>query len=169
MAMSADSYVSLSTGAPDNIAPRITVPPDEAGGFDQYGIGVPAIIMSPFAKANYVSHVVHDQTSILKFIETKWNLGALTYRDANADNLFDCFDFSNPAFPDPPTLPLPGLPASGSTCQPLPLPALDPPPVPTTTTTTAPSTTVPTVNDVKAQLVAAAGASPVVATPRFTG
>ncbi len=37
-----------------------------------------------------MSHVVHDHTSILKFIETKWNLGAMTYRDANADNLLDC-------------------------------------------------------------------------------
>ena len=42
---------------------------------------------------NYVSHVVHDHTSVLRFIETKFNLGALTRRDANASNLLDCFDF----------------------------------------------------------------------------
>jgi hypothetical protein len=49
----------------------------------------------------------------LKLIETKWNLGALTYRDANADNLLDSVDFkSKPAFLEPPTLPAPALPAS---------------------------------------------------------
>ena len=48
---------------------------------------VPAFVISPFAKRNHVSHVVHDHTSVLKFIETKFNLGALTRRDANADSL----------------------------------------------------------------------------------
>ena len=64
-------------------------------------------------RKNYVSHVVHDHTSILKLIETKWNLPAMTYRDANADNLLDSLDFkSKPAFLKPPKLPKPGLPAS---------------------------------------------------------
>jgi hypothetical protein len=60
---------------------------------------------------------------VLKFIETKWNLGALTYRDANADNLLDTLNFHHPAFLEPPTLPKPGLPPTGSTCQPLPPPS----------------------------------------------
>jgi phospholipase C len=102
------------------------VPPDEPGAFDVLGPRVPGFVISPFAKANYVSHVVHDHTSILKFIETKFNLGAMTYRDANADDLLDCFDFANPGFLDPPTLPEPGLPAAGSTCQPLPRPQTEP-------------------------------------------
>ena len=69
-----------------------------------------------------MSHEVHDHTSILRFIETKWNLGALTYRDANASNLMDCFDFSAPTFATPPVLPNPGLPATGSPCEPQPWP-----------------------------------------------
>ncbi len=85
--------------------------------------------------------MVHDHTSILKFIETKFNLGAMTYRDANADNLFDCFDFSNPRFLEPPTLPEPGLPLAGSACQPQPRPPTNPPSAPTTTTTTTSTTT----------------------------
>ena len=48
-------------------------------------------------------------TSIPKFIERKWNIGALTYRDANADDLFDCLDFRKPGFVEPPTLPAPAL------------------------------------------------------------
>jgi phospholipase C len=119
--------------APDDIKPRITVPPDEPGGFDRYGMRVPALVISPFAKRDYVSHVVHDHTSVLKFIETKFNLGAMTYRDANADDLLDTLDFDNPGFREPPDLPKPALPASGSVCQALPLPEQ---PAPTTTTST---------------------------------
>src|SRR5262249_47222813 len=55
---------------------------------------------------------VRDHTAILKFIERKWNLGALTFRDANADDLFDCLDFSGqPPFLEPPVLPAPALAA----------------------------------------------------------
>ena len=129
--------------APDDIAPRITVPPDQPGDFAQYGIRVPGVVISPYARPGYVSSVVHDHTSILKFIETKFNLGAMTYRDANADNLFDCFDFSIPRFLEPPTLPEPGLPVAGSACQPQPRPATNPRNPPTTTTTTAPAPTTP--------------------------
>jgi len=130
--------------APDSIKPRVHVPPDAPGGFDTYGVRVPGFVISPFAKADYVSHVVHDHTSVLKFIETKWNLGALTYRDANADDLLDCFDFVNPGFREPPTLPAPGLPPGGSTCQKIPTPPTrGVEPAATTTTTTATSTPAP--------------------------
>ena len=98
---------------PDNIPPESDVAPLLPNGYDRYGFRVPAVIVSPYAKKNYVSHVVHDHTSVLKLIETKWNLPALTYRDANADNLLDSLDFTaKPAFLDPPTLPAPALPAS---------------------------------------------------------
>ena len=92
-----------------------------------YGPRVPGFVISPFARKNHVSHVVRDQTSILKFIERKFNLGALTYRDANADDLLDCLDFDQAAFREPPTLAAPTLvPPAPSTCQPglPPLPAI---------------------------------------------
>ncbi|MGZ4802844.1 MAG: alkaline phosphatase family protein [Acidimicrobiia bacterium] len=111
---------------PDNIAPAVTATPDVPAAWNQYGLRVPAFVISPFAKRNYISHVVHDHTSVLRFIETKFNLGALTRRDANADNLLDCFDFRHPGFIEPPTLAAPGLPTSGSSCQP------QTPPPPTT-------------------------------------
>ncbi|MBV8303862.1 MAG: hypothetical protein JOZ04_06605, partial [Acidimicrobiia bacterium] len=102
---------------PDNIKPAIHVPPDQPGGYDRYGFRVPCVVVSPYARPNYVSHVVHDHTSILKLVETKWNLGAMTYRDANASNLLDMVDLNaRPAFADPPTLPLPGLVTNPSTC-----------------------------------------------------
>ena len=99
---------------PDDIPPEITVPPDLPGGYDRYGFRVPAVIVSPYARQRYVSHRVHDHTSVLKLIETKWNLPALTYRDANASDLLDAVDFRRPpAFIEPPTLPSPGPSPSG--------------------------------------------------------
>lgn len=128
-----------SAPAPDSIAPRITAPPDQPGAFDRYGIRVPGFVVSPFARADHVSHVVHDHTSILKFIETKWNLGAMTFRDANADDLLDCFDFDAAAFREPPQLAAPGVPSTGSSCSDVPLPPQPYPATATTTTTTAPA------------------------------
>ena len=130
--------------APDRIKPRIDAG-DQPGDFTNLGPRVPGFVVSPFAKANYVSHVVHDHTSILRFIETKWNLGALTHRDANASDLLDSLDFANPAFLDPPVLPAPGLPPGGSACDPQPYPKFNPADVTTSTTTTVPVS--PTSNE----------------------
>ncbi|HUI49026.1 MAG TPA: alkaline phosphatase family protein [Acidimicrobiia bacterium] len=94
---------------PDNIAPGVDVTEHITGAYDHYGFRVPTVIVSPYAKRNYVSSVVHDHTSVMKLIETKWNLGALTYRDANASDLLDSLDLeAAPAFAEPPTLPAPG-------------------------------------------------------------
>jgi phospholipase C len=104
---------------PDDIAPQIQVPPDQPGAYDRYGFRVPAVIVSPWARRNYVSHFVHDHTSVLKLIETKWNLPALTFRDANADDLLDSLDLHRePAFLEPPTLPASAL-STGATCTPI--------------------------------------------------
>jgi phospholipase C len=99
---------------PDNVPPEITVPPDQPGGYDQTGFRVPCVVISPFARRNFVSHIVHDHTSLLKFMETKWNLPAMTYRDANATNMYEFFDFDRPpAFAEPPTLAAPLNPFVG--------------------------------------------------------
>ncbi len=80
--------------APDNIAP---IPPAGSGyfqfeGFQRLGFRVPAEVVAPFAKKNHVSHVLYDHTSILAFLERKWNLPALTMRDANANDMMDFLD-----------------------------------------------------------------------------
>jgi hypothetical protein len=46
-----------------------------------------------------VSHVTHDFGSILKFIEERFGLGSLGYSDARADDLSDCFDFTQTPTP----------------------------------------------------------------------
>jgi phospholipase C len=62
----------------------------------EYGFRVPLIVMSPYAKAGYISHATHDFGSILKFIEENYNLASLGYADALADDFGDCFNFSQP-------------------------------------------------------------------------
>lgn len=81
------------------------VPPPEV---DAYGYGprVPMIVISPFARRHYVSHDTYDFTSVLKFIERRWNLKHLTPRDARANDMADCFDFDQPAAP-PLVIPVP--------------------------------------------------------------
>ncbi len=101
---------------PDNVPPEITVPPDQPGSYDYTGFRVPVAVLSPWAKRDHVSHVVYDHTSILKFIESKWNLPAMTYRDANANNLSDFFAFGSrrPPFAEPPVLATPRNPFVGT-------------------------------------------------------
>ena len=97
--------------APDDIAPLSPVKPNGPekayDGFRRYGFRVPAAVVSPFARKDHVTHVIHDHTSILAMVERKWNLPALTYRDANAADLMDFLDLSTPAFMEPPTLAAP--------------------------------------------------------------
>jgi phospholipase C len=47
-------------------------------------VRVPAVVVSPWARPHFVSHATHDHTSILRFIETRFGLPALTRRDAPA-------------------------------------------------------------------------------------
>ncbi len=101
-----------SAPVPDGVAPELTSS-DEPGSFDRYGFRVPCGLVCPYARPGYVSHVVADHTSVLKLVETKWNLPAMTKRDAAASDLLDMVDFSSkPAFLTPPRLPAPANPSS---------------------------------------------------------
>ncbi len=100
--------------APDSIPPKLG-PEDVAGGYDIYGPRVPAVVVSPYAKANAVTEVVHDHTSVLATIEAKWNLPFLTYRDANAKTVSDFLDLSHASFMEPPTIAAPPPPVSAVT------------------------------------------------------
>ena len=67
-------------------------PPQRAYG--GLGYRVPALVVSPYAKAGYISPTLYDFNSILKYIEQNWNLGHLGDGDRNANSLLDCFDYS---------------------------------------------------------------------------
>jgi phospholipase C len=92
----------------DHFAPDSACEPDGTAAplppytFGRYGIRVPVLVASPYAKAGYVSHFVSDLTSITRFIENRFDLPAMTARDANAWPMLDMFDFTNPPFMTPP-------------------------------------------------------------------
>jgi phospholipase C len=84
---------------------------DDYGGFydhvpptqiDKYGLSfrVPALIISPYSKSGYIDHTLYYFESILKFIEWRFNLPSLTYRDKIANNLLNAFNFNQS--PNPP-------------------------------------------------------------------
>jgi phospholipase C len=79
--------------------------------YDRYGFRVPAVIVSPYARPDFVCREVLDHTSVLKLVEEKWNLPPLTARDAAATSPLAALNLTaDPAFLDPPKLPEPSLP-----------------------------------------------------------
>jgi phospholipase C len=78
---------------------------DDFGGFydhvppphvDLYGDGprVPAIVISPYARRGYIDPTNYEFASVLRFIETVFNVPPLTSRDANASDMLGAFDFT---------------------------------------------------------------------------
>jgi len=77
------------------------VPPPQVDRFG-FGIRVPLLVISPYAKRGYVDNTLGEFSSVLRFIEDNWGLSQLTHRDRNADNLTTAFDFTQePRPPDP--------------------------------------------------------------------
>jgi phospholipase C len=62
----------------------------------ELGFRVPLIVISPYAKTHYISHAQHEFGSILKFAEETFGLPSMHTSDQRADDLSDCFDFSQP-------------------------------------------------------------------------
>jgi phospholipase C len=103
-------------GIADHVEPAAACPPDSypphdtngnpltPGTFNQTGFRVPFIVVSPYARAHYASHAVHDHSSITRFIEARFGLPAMTGRDANALPPLEMFDFKNPPFMTPPSI-----------------------------------------------------------------
>jgi phospholipase C len=66
----------------------------------RYGSRVACLVLGPYAKTGYVSRVLHSHVSLVKFCETTFGLPSLNARDAAADDMSDCFDFTRkPALP----------------------------------------------------------------------
>jgi phospholipase C len=102
------SQINAIMAGPDWPTTAIFVAWDDFGGFydhvappvlDKFGLGprVPMLIISPYAKAGYVSHTQYEFASVLRFIEDRFGLPALTARDAAANGPEDSFDFTQTA------------------------------------------------------------------------
>jgi phospholipase C len=124
--------VAQNVPSPDGIKPRDLDTEDPPGDFTRTGFRVPLMVISPFAKAHYVSHVPMDYTAVLKLVETRFHLPNLTNRDAaQPDMAAEFFDFVNAPNMNPPAVPAQPVPdnncdatkaaaASGSTWTPPP-------------------------------------------------
>jgi len=110
-------------GLYDHVAPRPAVSPDgikpkdlmtndicttSTGpdcDFTYTGYRLPLIVVSPYANKHYVSHTVMDLTAILKLIEQRFGLAALTKRDAAQKSMTEFFNFNFPPWMTPPKPP----------------------------------------------------------------
>jgi phospholipase C len=102
-----DHVPPIAVPNPDGIKPFLCQPKDlQVGGdFTISGFRVPMMVISPFAKKNFVSKTPMDYTAILKFIETRWSLPNLTSRDASMPDMTEFFDFANVPWSTPPAPP----------------------------------------------------------------
>lgn len=75
--------------------------------FTQYGVRVPAVVISPYIAAHTIDHRVYDHTSVLATLEALFGLAPLTGRDAQANNLVSLFTLVAPRTDTPVHLPAP--------------------------------------------------------------
>lgn len=94
----------------DHVVP--TTAPDVSPQTALRGFRVPALIVSPRARRGHVDHSVYDHTSILRAIEWRWNLPALTPRDAAAANIVQALDFGSAPRLDSPRFTVPQVVAA---------------------------------------------------------
>jgi phospholipase C len=69
------------------------VPPPQV---DAMGLGfrVPVLVVGPYVKRGYVSHVTHESGGFLRYTEEVFNLPSLGTRDSVSDDFNDCFDYT---------------------------------------------------------------------------
>ncbi len=101
----------------DHVAPGSA--PDVSSATALRGFRVPALVISPLARRGYVAHNTYDHTSVLKMIEWRWGLKALTPRDSAARNLAEVLDFNSTPHLTAPRYLLP--PFTATVCPPAPL------------------------------------------------
>jgi phospholipase C len=99
-----DGLLTRIQNSPQWSSTAIVVLWDESGGWwdhvsppqvDAQGLGarVPMLVISPYAKRGYISHVQMDHVSVLRFIQWNWSLGSLNTRNTQSNNMLDMFQF----------------------------------------------------------------------------
>jgi phospholipase C len=119
-------HCDLNPGDPGTTnGSAVITPPTDApakeGFAAQLGFRLPNMVISPFSRRHYVSHIPMDHTAILKFVESRFigPTAHLTYRDAAQPDLLDFFDFTGiPWLTPPAAASIPTPPAVGTTCNP---------------------------------------------------
>jgi phospholipase C len=91
--------------SPDWASTAVVLTWDDFGGYydhvppphvDMYGLGprVPTILISPYARPGFIDHNTMEFASVLRLIETVFDVPPLTSRDANTDDMLSAFDFT---------------------------------------------------------------------------
>lgn len=112
----------------DHAIPPAAVPPGDTAPtdsnsefgftFGQYGVRVPALVISPLIPRKLIDHRVYDHSSLPATLEACFGLNALTQRDAHANNLTPLLSLSNPRADAPTQLPAPAQSGVGG-CDPV--------------------------------------------------
>ncbi len=101
-----DHVSPIAQPAPDATPPNFKT--SDTGTWDQFtysGFRTPVVVVSPWVKKNFVSHTPMTSLSVLKLIETRFNVSPLTARDAASNDMTEFFDFTAPAWMTPPPMP----------------------------------------------------------------
>ena len=99
-----DGLLTRIQSSPQWSSTAIVILWDESGGWwdhvsppqvDTQGFGprVPMLVISPYAKRGYISHVQMDHVSVLRFIQWNWSLGSLNTRNTQSNDMLDMFQF----------------------------------------------------------------------------
>ena len=87
----------------DHVIPPTTVAPGDTKpyqknnfNFQQLGVRVPAVIISPLIEKNLIDKRVYDHSSILATLEKLFDMGSLTDRDASANHFLDLITLDAP-------------------------------------------------------------------------
>lgn len=101
-----DSYGPGQCPDPNNGSAQYCTTGTLHGTFNLSGFRVPLIVLSPYVKPHFVSHVPRDYTAILAYIEETFDIRALTTRDAYwqdpSRDMSEFFDFTTPALTEGP-------------------------------------------------------------------
>ncbi|HKY29572.1 MAG TPA: alkaline phosphatase family protein [Pyrinomonadaceae bacterium] len=105
----------------DHVPPPAATPPGDNAvdnynhfgfKFDQLGVRVPALVISPYVRRGVIDHTTYDHTSILATVERLFRFGPLTRRDSDANDTLHLLSLNAPRADTPATLPDPYSPAS---------------------------------------------------------
>ena len=116
----------------DHATPPAAIPPGDTAPlskynqygftFAQYGVRVPAIIVSPYIRKNVIDHRLYDHSSIPATIEAAFDLPALTARDKAANSAMPLLNLANPRTDPPAALPATAAPGTEARGQNAPAP-----------------------------------------------
>jgi phospholipase C len=109
-------HVSPQPATPPGDDPINAAPGQQPFDFDQLGIRVPAIVVSPLIEKGVIDHTVYDHTSALATLERLFNMSPLTQRDAAAKDFSHLFTLTTPRSDTPAMLTDPAIaPAEAAT------------------------------------------------------